>query len=342
MKNNKLKIFLWSTAFIFLTAVGAVGGYAAYVTDQVEKTATDSHVELDRGEKSEKRVEVVNPGEDHTSVLFVGIDDSIKRSSDTDGERNALSDALVLATFNDDDKSVKMLSIPRDSYTYIPEVGYEDKITHAHAFGGIDATVETVEEMLNIPVDYYVRLNFTSFTEVVDAMGGIEYDVPFDISEKNSRDMHGAIELEEGYQTLNGEEALALARTRKYDSDLARGQRQMDLIQEMIKQSMTPSTMNQVGDILQSINNNLSTNLSFSQMLAYKEYFFQKQGLTFDKMQLDGEGTYINDIWYYAVEDDSLTDTRDELRAHLEIGEQNLDDDNMNSFAEDGDDEDSM
>lgn len=341
MKNKKLKVVLWSIAFFFLASIGTVAGYAAYVTDQVEETATESHVELDRGEKSEKRVEVVNPGEDHTSILFVGIDDSIKRSNDTDGERHALSDALVLATFNDDDKSVKMLSIPRDSYTYIPEVGYKDKITHAHAFGGIDATVETVEQMLDIPVDYYVRLNFTSFTEIVDSIGGIKYDVPFDISEKNSRDMHDAIQLEEGYQTLNGEEALALARTRKYDSDLARGQRQMDLIQEIIRQSMTASTINKVGDILQSIEDNLSTNLTFDQMIAYKEYFFQKQGLTFDKMQINGEGKRIDGIWYFDVEDESLSDTTHSLRAHLGLdgGDQ---DNNMNSFAEDDDEGDSF
>ncbi|MBA2175551.1 LCP family protein [Halobacillus locisalis] len=342
MKNKTLKIILWTLAFVLLLGIGTAAGYAAYVTDQVRQTATESHEELDRGEKSEKRVEVVNPADDHTSVLFVGIDDSQKRSNDANGNRNALSDALVLATFNDDNKTVKMLSIPRDSYTYIPEVGYKDKITHAHAFGGIDSTVETVERMLDVPVDYYVRLNFNSFTEIVDSMGGIQYDVPFDISEKNSRDMHGAIELDEGYQTLNGEEALALARTRKYDSDLARGQRQMELIQEIVRQSMTTSTINNIGDILQSIEDNLSTNLAFDQMIAFKEYFFQKEGLSFDKMQLDGEGTYINNVWYFDVESDSLDETKDQLRTHLGLDSLQDDDDEINSFAEDDDENDSM
>ncbi|MGI8315498.1 LCP family protein [Halobacillus mangrovi] len=334
MKHKKLKIFLWSLAFVFLMGVGAAAGYAAYITDQMKQTAVDSHQELDRGEKSEKRKEVVNPEYDHTSVLFVGIDDSEKRSSNS-----TRSDALVLATFNDDDKSIKMVSIPRDSYTYIPEIGYKDKITHAHAFGGIDATVATVEGMFNVPVDYYVRLNFNSFIEVVNSIGGITYNVPFDITEQNSADQAGAIELEEGYQRLNGEEALALARTRKYDSDLARGQRQMDLIQEIVRQSMTTSSMSNFSEILNSISNNLKTNLTFDEMISFKDYFLEKQGLSFEKMQLQGEGMRKNGVWYYDVYEDSLLSTKSELRTHLNL-EKPDDDQGVNTFADDADDED--
>ncbi|WP_281974802.1 LCP family protein [Halobacillus litoralis] len=316
MKRKKLTIFLWIVVFMIIAGLGAAGGYAIYLTNQVKETASDSHQELDRGKKSDKRIEVVNPATDHTSVLFVGIDDSEKRS-ETSQDRDSLSDALVLATFNDDDKSVKMLSIPRDSYTYIPEVGYEDKITHAHAFGGIDATVETVERMLDIPVDYYVRLNFNSFVEVVNSIGGLSYDVPFDMTEQNSSDQAGAIELEEGPQTLNGEEALALARTRKYDSDLARGERQMALIQEIFRETMSAKSLNNFDAILESINNNLKTNLTFEEMITFKDYILQKNELTFDKMQLEGEGGYIDEGWYYQLEEESLSETTDELKAHL-------------------------
>ncbi|KHE72720.1 LCP family protein [Halobacillus sp. BBL2006] len=336
MKHKKLKISLWSLAFVFLMSVGAAAGYAAYLTDQVKQTAVESHRELARGEKSDKRVEVVNPEYDHTSVLFVGIDDSEKRSSNA-----TRSDALVLATFNDDDKSIKMVSIPRDSYTYIPEVGYKDKITHAHAFGGIDATVASVEQMFNVPVDYYVRLNFNSFIEVVNSIGGITYDVPFDITEQNSSDKAGAIELKKGYQTLNGEEALALARTRKYDSDLARGQRQMDLIQEIVRQSMTTSSINNFNEILNSISNNLKTNLTFDEMISFKDYVLEKQGLSFEKMQLQGEGMRKDGVWYYNVYEDSLLSTKSELRTHLELDPKE-EDQGINSFADDDNGSDEM
>ncbi|MBH0230869.1 LCP family protein [Halobacillus yeomjeoni] len=336
MSRKKMKYVIWALAFVLLSGVGAAAGYAAYITDKVKQTATDSHQALDRGEKSDKRVKVVNPAKDHTSVLFVGIDDSEQRTSE-----HARSDALVLATFNDDEKSIKMVSIPRDSYTYIPEVGYKDKITHAHAFGGIDATVETVERMFNVPVDYYVRLNFNSFVEVVNSIGGITYNVPFDIKEQNSKDQSGAIELKKGYQHLNGEEALALARTRKYDSDLARGQRQMDLIQEIIRQAMSENAIGNFSGIIDSINNNLKTNLSFDEMISYKDYFLTKEGLSFNKMQIKGEGMRKNGVWYYNVQEDSLLTAQQQLRTHLDI-ESPENQGNMNSFAEDDEQDSSM
>src|SRR5690625_7741950 len=80
------------------------------------------------------------------------------------------TDALSIATVNKDDNSVKLGSIPQDSLVYIPEVGYEDKITHAHAFGGTKATIESVENKLELPVDYYVKLNFHAFVDVVNAI----------------------------------------------------------------------------------------------------------------------------------------------------------------------------
>lgn len=314
MKRRKRTVSIWTFAFIVLIGIGTAAGYAVYLTDQVKETATESHQELDRGEKSDKRVEEVNPAEDHTSVLFVGIDDSEKRS-----ESSSRSDALILATFNENDKSIKMLDIPRDSLTYIPEVGYEDKIAHAHAFGGVDATVETVERMLDVPVDYYVRLNFQSFVEVVDSIGGITYDVPYELTEQNSSDQAGAIELEEGTQTLNGEQALALARTRKHDSDLARGERQMDLIQQIFREAMSTRGLNNFSEILSSLNNHMSTNLSFDEMITFKDYFIQEEGFTFDTMQLQGEGGFTGNGWYYQVEQESIKETTDKLKAHLEL-----------------------
>ena len=83
-----------------------------------------------------------------------------------------------------------------------------DKITHAHVYGGTEATIETVEELFDIPVDYFFKLNFNAFIDVVDALGGIMVDVPITVSEMDSNDNKNAIHLEEGFQKLNGEEAL--------------------------------------------------------------------------------------------------------------------------------------
>ena len=99
--------------------------------------------------------------------------------------------------------------------------------------------MDTIENLLDIPVDYYVRMNFNAFTEVVDALGGIEANVPYPITESDSGDHKGAIHLEPGLQTLNGEQALALARTRHQDSDIQRGERQQEILKSILKKATT-------------------------------------------------------------------------------------------------------
>lgn len=90
-----------------------------------------------------------------------------------------------------------MLSIPRDTISYIPKVGYYDKITHAHAYGGPIAAMDSVEATMNVPVDYYVRVNMKAFVEAVNELGGIYYDVPYDLNEPNTDDT-GKIKIKKG------------------------------------------------------------------------------------------------------------------------------------------------
>ncbi|UOQ45687.1 LCP family protein [Halobacillus salinarum] len=319
--RHKWKFIITAIGILFLFGAGSALGYTAFLTNKAEKVTKQSQMELERGERSEKRENIVNPEVDNTSILFVGIDSSEKRNSD--GEANSRSDALVLATFNNDKESVKMLNIPRDSYVYIPEVGYKDKITHAHAFGGINATVNTVETMLDVPVDYYVRLDFNSFVDVVNALGGIEFNVPFRMEEQNSRDKKDTIVLDQGKQTLNGEEALALARTRKYDSDLARGQRQMELIQAIVKKASSLHSIGNYGEVIDSLGKHMKTNLSFEQLTTFKDYVVHKEAVEFETMQLEGEPQTINGVWYYSVDHTSLEKSKYSLKHHLGINVSN-------------------
>ncbi|WP_181347245.1 LCP family protein [Thalassobacillus sp. CUG 92003] len=332
MKYKKIKITIVFLLFLVLVGVGTTAGYAMYLTDKAKEASNNSHEELDRGEKSDRRDTAINPDLDNTTVLFVGVDDSEKRSNGDHSEAPSRSDALVLASFNESDNSVNMVNIPRDSYVNIPYLGYKDKITHAHAYGGIDATVKTVEELFEVPVDYYVRLNFNSFVETVDALNGIDFDVPFDIKEQNSKDRDNAIELSEGEQHINGEEALALARTRKYDSDLARGERQMKLIQAIVRRASEVGSISNYGDVIDSIGNNMKTNLTFEEMISFKDYAINKEGLEFNKSQLEGEPTTIDGVWYYRLQENSLANSKAMLQQHLGLNQNNEED--SNSYTE--------
>ena len=162
---------------ILLIAFAAVT-YGGYLFTKASDVAADSQEELSRGEQSQRRIAAVDPTKDSISILIMGVDESNTRDDFGEATR---TDALILATFNVKDKSVKMVSIPRDSYVYIPEKEKKDKITHAHVYGGTEATIETVEELFDIPVDYFFKLNFNAFIDVVDALGGIMVDVPITV-----------------------------------------------------------------------------------------------------------------------------------------------------------------
>src|SRR5699024_8863115 len=236
------------------------------------------------------------------------------------------TDALILATLNKDDKSVKLLSIPRDSFVYIPEVGKEDKINHAHAFGGTKATIDTIENTFDIPVDYYLILNFNAYVDVVDAVGGVDVDVPYEFKESDSNDKRDTIHLYEGYQNLDGEEALAFARTRKKNSDFDRGQRQLEVINSIIDKSTSLSSIMKYDDIIEAVGDNLKTNMTFMVMKSFFSYATNGKGIDVDMLSLEGNDYQPGNIYYWQIDDVSLQNTIATMKSHLEIDGYSLDD----------------
>lgn len=288
--------------------------YGAYLYVKADSVLSDSYQD-DGREKSDLREEKVDPSEDNVSILIAGVDASDVRSN----SGSARTDTLMLATLNKEDKSVKMLSIPRDSYVYIPEVGYETKINHAHAYGGMDATVETVESLMDIPVDYYVKLNFEAFIDVVNAVNGITVDVPYELYEQNSDDVDGAVHLLAGKQDLNGEEALALARTRKYDNDIERGKRQQDIIKSVIKKAISIDSILKYDDIIDAVGKNMVTNMTFDEMKSFISYGTGEGNLDFETYTLKGRNYQPGDTYYWQLDDVALDETKEMFKHHLGI-----------------------
>lgn len=305
-KRRALRVFLFVMLFTFI----AVGSAFSYFVHTLSNVTATSQVTLDRGEKSVKREEVVVPDQDNISVLILGVDD---RDNDVRGR----TDAMLLATFNIEESSIKILSIPRDSYVSIPSQANKDKINHAHAYGGTDLTIETVENLLDIPVDYYLKLNFTAFVEVIDALGGVELDVPFSFSEQNSNGVKGAITLQEGTHTLNGEEALAFARMRKSDprGDIGRGERQQQVIEAIIKKAASFSTITNFSSVMDSISEQMTTNLSFSNMISFHKYATAINNI--EKVNFEGADSRIDGVYYYQIDETSRANVSNTLRQHL-------------------------
>jgi polyisoprenyl-teichoic acid--peptidoglycan teichoic acid transferase len=264
-KKRKLRKRAYFILIPLILGFFSVVIYASYLYIKADSVLSNSY-EDDGMDKSALRESTVDPSVDNVSVLIMGVDSSDLRKN----EDNARTDTLMVATLNKKDKSIKLVSIPRDSYVYIPEVGYESKINHAHAYGGTQATRETVERLLDIPIDYYVKVNFEAFIEVVDAVNGITVDVPYELREQNSKDQANAVHLLPGKQELNGEEALALARTRKLDNDIERGKRQQEIIKAIVKKAVSVNSVLKYDDILEAIGSNMTTNMTFSEMKGLK------------------------------------------------------------------------
>ncbi|KYG38238.1 LytR family transcriptional regulator [Bacillus gaemokensis] len=333
-KNGKKKTKIIISILLLFLIMG--GGYTWFLVNKASSAVRNAAHDLARGDKSDLRDKVVKPISNNVSVLIMGVDESDVRGKEYGAAIR--TDALLLATFNKDSKTVKLLSVPRDTYTYIPIEKKKDKITHAHAFGsakngkdgGPQASIDAVEKLLHVPVDYFVKFNFKSFMKIVDDLGGIEVDVPVEFTEQDSNDNAGAIHLKKGVQTLNSEEALALARTRHIDSDAMRGQRQQLVIEAILKKLTSVGSVTKVGNIIDDINGQFVTNLTFDDMLSFYKYGTDS---SIEKLQIEGKDCYMSagdkecgrasdgGTYYYVPLEKELTDLTKQLRSHLGLPE---------------------
>ncbi|TMN21768.1 LCP family protein [Lentibacillus cibarius] len=325
---RKKRVFF---VFVPLLVVFVTVIYATYLYVEAKSILSESH-EDDGREKSDLRDKVVDPSEDNVTILIAGVDASDVRNN----SNGARTDTLMLATLNKDEKSVRLLSIPRDSYVYIPEVGYKTKINHAHAFGGIPATIETVENLMDIPVDYYAKLNFEAFIDVVNALNGITVNVPYELYEQNSKDVAGAIHLQPGEQKLNGEEALALARTRKLDNDIERGKRQQKIIQAVVDKTTSIGSITKITDIMEAVGSNLTTNMKFDEMKSFVSYGLKGSSIDFKTMTLQGSDNWTNSGYYWQLDQTALMETKQKLKEHLELIDKTEDEAVQESSGETG------
>jgi len=223
---------------------------------------------------------------DPTTFLFIGTDE------DQTTAEGARSDVLMVATFTPDNvrgnMEMNIVSIPRDTVANIAcgDADYYSRINEAYALGynqggtqsGIDCTVSTVENYLNIEVDYYIATSFTGLIEMVDAIGGVEIDVHNEFCQKDSQEDE-EICFEPGVQTLNGEQALAYARERYTTSDYERGIRQQQIMLGIVKKVLSDPDQYlgpAIGVFNESMESNLDSNLIMkianSVIINYNQY----------------------------------------------------------------------
>lgn len=293
--------------FIILTIIGlfvlCTGGYAYYLWNKAASTVASIHEDLGKSGKRDKQVDVNS--KDPIAVLIMGVDE---RKGD-----KGRADSLIYMTVNPKTNTTEMVSIPRDTYTKIVGKGKMDKINHSYAYGGTQMTVDTVENFLDVPVDYFVKVNMESFKDIVDTLGGITVNSTFAFS----YDGHS---FSKGEITLNGEEALAYTRMRKQDpkGDFGRQERQRQVIEGIIKKGANISSVTKFGDMFEVIENNVKTNLTFDDMWDIQSNYKSARNKVVQH-QLKGQGTKINRIYYYKVYESDRASISNELKESLAL-----------------------
>ncbi|COE57148.1 LytR family regulatory protein [Streptococcus pneumoniae] len=174
--------------------------------------------------------------------------------------------------------------------------------------------VKTVENFLNVPVDHYIEVNMDGFKDIVDAVGGVDVNNDLDFT-------YEGIHFEKGNIHLDGRKALHYSRMRKLDprGDFGRQMRQRQVIQGVIKQGATVSSLASYGDVLKAIEKNVKTSLTQDQMFDIQKNYKDCMQNS-EEIQIPGDGHKAADgIWYYYVPDAAKQDLTNKLRAHLEL-----------------------
>ncbi len=193
------------------------------------------------------------------------------------------ADTLLVITFNPETLNTTLLSIPRDTYTTLAN-GAKHKI-NASGWSGDKSVVKTVSKYLGINIDYYIKINFAGAVNLVDALGGIEVNVPYSFCEQNSKRKWGenTVYVDKGHQTLNGEQTLALARNRHYwngrcdkkyttegtRNDFIRGQNQQLVFKSILNQLKNIDSLDTLYGILDTLGKNINTNMSRDTILSF-------------------------------------------------------------------------
>lgn len=205
--------------------------------------------------------------------------------NDLDG----LSDTMLLVGFDPEDSNLAMLSLPRDTRTWVEGMGYT-KLNEANREGGPALAAATTSELLGgVGVDRYVRINVQGVEKLIDALGGVEVYVPYDMQYQDDS-QHLYINLKEGQQRLDGSQALQFLRYR-YDGygDIGRIQRQQTLMRALQEQALSPMTLTRLPKILSVIRENIDTNLSLEEVLALVGFASRMERSEVQQLLLPGD-----------------------------------------------------
>ena len=324
--NNGGKIkrpFVKILGLVFLVMIFVMGAYGFRLYAQAQNSLGKTYKAID-GKKVSTRINNKQP----ISILLLGVDTTDNGIRDTETNYRGNSDTMIVVTVNPKTNKTTMVSVPRDTMAQIWKSSTNNtrkiqKINSAYNIGNEGSAVATTEKLLNVPIDYYVKVDFNSLKQIVNAVGGVDVNVPFSFSygDTGEKESH----FKKGKMHLNGKQALDYSRMRYEDpeGDYGRQKRQRQVITAIIKSAASANTFTHYQKVLNSISSSMTTNLSFSDM---QSVFFNYRGAAkdIDSDHVQGYGSMIEGSSYEVAPTKELRRVSNKLRKQLGLSEEQL------------------
>src|SRR5690625_3483918 len=300
-RKKPRRLWLKIPLIIILVLVLGIAGYAFSVYQNAKNTVNDQMhdpvetIDTDLTKKKLQDTEKLN-------ILLLGID--------TEGEGNlkGRSDAIMIMRLDPEEDKIDIVSIPRDAYGEIVGRGTHDKMNHAHAFGGAEMSVATIENFLDIELDYYVSINMDGLVELVDELGTITIHNDMSWSDKG-------YDFPEGKVDMDGTKTKAFVRMRKKDpsGDFGRTQRQRKVIEGIINEGAQVGSVPKFSSMMDILGTNMSTNIDFDDMKTlFGSYRDTRRDIS--EHMIEGSGQTIDGIYYLIVPDEEIQKAHDILQ----------------------------
>ena len=255
---------------IFMIILGLTFFYKKYYLDKVINTEVESKEEDNIYEEPHGKPEITN-------ILLLGVDE----------EENA-SDTIMILSLNEKKKTIKLVSIMRDTYIYQGE-GMANKMNYAYHYGGVQGSIDTINSVFNLEISKYVKVDFEGLVNIVDYLGGVEVEISEEERKYINLQCDKSILNNSGRVNLNGNQALAYTRIRKIDSDFQRTQRQRKIMAGIFDE-MKNVDMVKYPKAIYTISKSSETNLSMMELVELGEiiYKYDKSNLGELRIPIDG------------------------------------------------------
>lgn len=301
--SGRFKIIASVIALVVLIA-STLGGVLA--AQKLSEVSFGTEIQIDALDDAAESIGMVN-------FLILGVDE--------DGSR---TDTMMLASIDGHSSRVSILSIPRDTRILLDE--YYQKINAAIGVGqrwqeqGLveepeEVVIDEVKKLTGLPINYFLTVSFDGFKEIIDVLGGVDFNVPYDMDyDDPAQDLH--IHLEKGQQHLDGQAAHDFVRFRHNNDNSAPGEYamgdigrtywQQEFLKELVRQKLKPQYLSKITEIFEVVNRNVRTNFTLTDLMQQMSFLESFSADDIASYTLPGEAMYFDELWWF-VHDSAAT-----------------------------------